>query len=188
MSEYNKKIEEMLSKVSKGEPVFKQPEPPPAPPKVNPLHERMAKDGVKKTLEGIFTESFEVPSYITEQETDLKIDDSSFVFANVPSSFKDADEYWKSLTPYFLRLGHPKNNGASGYIDTELEKGKDLRIRLVRDENNNDKPSIAFGYVNGPTITPIEVSSLVSKLGLSIDRTESKSIGNWIIADVLGKA
>lgn len=187
MTEYNKKIEEMLSKVSKGEKVFEPPAPPEPQPKANPLHEKIAKDGVKKTLEHIFNESFEVPSYITEQEDDLKVVDSSFIFVNVPSSFAQVDEYWNSLLPYFMRIGNPKNNGSKGFIDTELDKDKTLRIRAVRDENNAEKPSIAFGYLNGPAMTALELSNIISKVGLKFNRTDTQNIGNWLIADPVSK-
>lgn len=180
---YQKKIQEILIKVSKGEQVFEKPVP------INPLHAQVEKDGAKKVIEQIFTEGWEIPSFVTESEQDLDIDTSSYSYVSIPSSFAEADKYWNSLVGSFLRLGIPKNDGSKGYIDTTVNdssnKEQTLRIRLVVDKNNGEKPSISFTYINGPTITPLEVSNLINKLGLKIDRTESKQIGNTIISDVV---
>jgi hypothetical protein len=182
---YTQKIEELLTKVSKGETVF----PKEKPVEKNPLHEKIEKDGVKKVIEHIFNESEEMPRYITETEDELDIDKSSFIYVNVPSSFKDVDEYWNKLAPHFLRLGIPKNDGSKGIVDTAVLKSDGneevLRIRAVRDQNNGDKPSIAFLYLNGPELQPIELSTFMYKLGLKLDRAESKKVGNTIIADII---
>ena len=181
--EYQKKIDEMLTKVSKGEIVFEKPAP------INPLHVKIEKDGAKKVIEQIFTEGWEIPSFVTEEEHDLDIDKSSYVYVNVPSSFSDADAYWKSLVGKFLNLGIPQNDGNKGYIDTKVHDSNNneqtLRIRLVVDKNNGEKPSISFTYINGPVVTPVEISSFINKIGLKINRTDAKQIGNTIIADVV---
>jgi hypothetical protein len=182
---YTQRIEEMLAKVSKGEEVFPK-EKPQTP---NPLHEKIEKEGVKKVIENLFNESEEMPRYITETEDELDIDNSSYMYVNVPSSFKDVDEYWNKLAPHFLRLGIPKNDGSKGFVDTEVLKSDGnaevLRIRAVRDQNNGDRPSVAFSYLNGPELLPIELSAFMSKLGLKLDRAESKKVGNTIIADII---
>jgi hypothetical protein len=179
--EYSKYIQDMMDRVKKGEVVF------PKEKEDNPLYKKMKTSGIKNVLIELFNES-EVPRFLAEEDTEEGIEGSLYKFVNTPSSYKDADTYWNQLVSKFRNLGIIKNE-SGGKIDTTVlannQKDEVLRICLLRDESNGDKPTIGFIYINGPVVTPVELNTFMSKVGLRVDRTTAKSVGNWIVADIL---
>lgn len=179
--DYSKYLQDMLDRVKKGEVVF------PKQKDENPLHKKMLTSGVKTVLIELFNEN-QIPSFLAEEDTEEGIDGSTYKFVSVPSSYKDVDAYWIQLVPKFRNLGIIKNE-SGGKLETTVlsanKKDEILRICVLRDENNGDKPTIGFIYINGPAITPVELNTFMSKIGLRVDRTSAKEVGNWIIADIL---
>lgn len=180
--EYSKYIQELISKVKKGEVIF------PKQKEENPLHKKMEIAGVKTVLIELFNEN-EVPRFLTEDDTEEGIDGSTYKFVSVPSSFKDVDAYWNQLVPKFRNLGVVKSE-SGGKLDTTVisettKKEETLRICVLRDESNGDKPTIGFIYINSSPITPQEINTFMAKVGLRVDRTSAKSINSWTVADIL---
>lgn len=179
--DYSKYLQNMLDRVKKGEEVY------PKQKEENPLYKKMATAGIKTVLIELFNEN-EIPSFMAEEDTEEGIDGSTYKFVNVPSSYKDVDAYWTQLVPKLRNLGIVKNESGGKLDTTVLSSNKTdeiLRICVLRDENNGDKPTIGFIYINGPTVTPVEINSFMSKIGLRVDRTTAKEIGNWIVVDIL---
>jgi hypothetical protein len=177
---YKDHVDELLNKVNKGEVVY----PPPAP--IPFLHKEIKEHGVKKVLTSLFTETYDVPHFLNEDQIENEIE--GYELVSPPSQYKDADAYWNDISSNFLHLGQVISND-HGCIETKVMSANNteetLRICLVRDATpeKQDKPSIAFIYLNGK-ITPMEVISFINKVGLTVDRTEIKQVNNWIVANV----
>lgn len=185
--EYRKKIDGMLSKVSKGEEVYPKE-------KVNPTYEKIKQiGGVKKGLVELFKmeeSAFDVPHYINE-ETEDQISGSSYYRVTPPSNHKDADKYWFSVEPHLKRIGKVDNSDGykQGVLDLEVlsEKGEKelLRISLVRDEESGERPTLMFQYVNRDDLTPHEVSKFIEKCGLKADRLSGKNLKGIVFMDAV---
>jgi hypothetical protein len=170
MSEYEDKIKEMLNKVIKGEPVFK-PEP------EDKIANKIKEKGVKTVIAQVFNENYEVPSFIKEENVE---ETGQYLSINPPSSYKDCDEYWAKVSPYLKRLGVVNPHSESGVIEITNE-GKIIKIKLVRDSKNGEKPSLMFES----DIPPEQLIKMVEKCGLKSDRLSAKMEENKLIMDLI---
>lgn len=179
MTEYKQKIEKMLSNIDTSS--EKKPE--------NLIYKNIKQNGVKETIKNIFKENYaEIPEYISEESYDDEVPGSEYKFVVPPSSYSDVDKYWELLKPSFESLGIIQKN-SGGCIDTKVMvdgKEQTMRICVVRDASNGERPSIAFTYLNSNQVITINnISQSIDKIGLKIDRTNSHQFGPWIVTDVI---
>jgi hypothetical protein len=167
---YEDKIKGMLTKVSKGETVFKvEPE--------DKTLKKIKEKGVKTAILDVFNES-ETPSFTKVEENE---EGNQYVTVDPPSSYADCDEYWGKIKPYLQRLGAVNpNTEKSGVMDISVD-GKPIKVRLVRDTKNGEKPSIMFEG----DIEHNKIIEMVEKCGLKVPRLECKTYGKNLILEIL---
>lgn len=174
---YVNKIQTLLTKVINGEEVYpKQKEIP-----ENPLHKKLKEKGIKNSIIEIFTERYEVPSFITEESND-EIEGTKYYKINPPSSFSDADQYWNVISPHLKRMG--KNVSFSSEKSGELNlkiNDSPVKICLVRDSENGDKPTILFES----DLPPEDIIENIERCGLKPDRLSAKHINKYLFIDIM---
>lgn len=170
MTEYEDKIKDMLNKVIKGEPVFK-----PVP--EDKIGNKIKEKGVKTVLAQVFNENYEVPSFVKEEKTE---ETGQYLNVCPPSSYAECDEYWGKISPFLKRLGVVNPHSESGIVELTTE-GKTIKIKLVRDSKNGEKPSLMFES----DLPPEQIIKLVEKCGLKSDRLSAKMEENRLIMDLI---
>ena len=116
---YSDKITDLLNRVSKGEKVYPDPIPAPA------FHKAIQEQGVQKVITTVFTEEYEIPAFLKEEDTEDGIDGTSYNFVAPPSSYKDADEYWNGLVGQLQHLGKIITN-KPGCVETKVMSSKNI--------------------------------------------------------------
>jgi hypothetical protein len=190
VNEYDKKIKNLLDSVLSGKET--QPEPLKKESIDDEKFKKIKEIGIKKAIETVFLEEFvlnEVPMYVTE-ETDEQLVGTEFFRIKPPSSYPDADEYWKKMLPFLKRIGKfvTYTDEGPGSIDLKVinQKGNEevLRIQLVRDASNGDKPTLTFEFLNNNELSAEEVIKFAEKVGLKPDRLNAKCFNGVVVLDL----
>jgi hypothetical protein len=194
---YRDRIDSLLSRVAKGEKVNPEPT---NPAEENKTYKKMKElGGIQKGLPELFKidesafdeKTFDMPHYDESEEDEIV--GTKLYRVKPPSNHPDADEYWTKVSPHLQRIGQPIPHEAHkpGCLEMEVVNSEGqpetLKITLVRDEANHDRPTLVFEYKERDNLTPAEVSKLVGRVGLKPDHISSKTLRGVVVMDVVDK-